>query len=235
MTEPLSGLLLVDKSPGWTSHDVVAVVRKLYPKKTKVGHCGTLDPMATGLLILLIGRATKASSDFLGLPKSYSGTVRLGLETDTGDMEGNVLHKKDIPHKLNEVEIKKHLKHYRGDIELPIPAYSAVKHKGRPLYEYARKGIETPIKMRTSRIQSWELTQWAPPEFHFLVHCSSGTYVRALATDIGKRMGCGGALSALRRETIGDFTLDGSRTIEEIRALGKAPELIAFTPETARV
>ncbi|MFH2201755.1 MAG: tRNA pseudouridine(55) synthase TruB [Elusimicrobiota bacterium] len=220
MTAKAEGLLLVDKPRGWTSHDVVAVVRKLLPRDTKVGHSGTLDPLATGLLVLLVGRATKSAARLQGLAKVYSGHLRFGIETETLDLEGRILHEAPVP-ELPREDLQKLFAGYVGECELPIPAYSAVKHQGRPLYKYARKGIVTPPKIRTSVIHDLTLLDWTPPEASFRMRCSSGTYVRAFASDAGKKIGCGAVLSSLCRESVGAFTLAGSRTIEQLRTAGK--------------
>lgn len=212
----LAGLILVDKQRGWTSHDVVAAVRKLFPRKTKVGHSGTLDPMASGLLVLLVGRATKAAARFQGLPKTYSGSVRFGVRTETGDLEGKVVGEAPVP-ELSAPEMQKLFDKFIGEVELPVPAYSAVKHKGKPLYEYARKGIAVPEKRRKSTVTEWTLTGWERPEAGFRLRCSSGTYARALAMAAGESLGCGGALSALRRDEVGEFSVEDAVTVARLR------------------
>lgn len=216
MTE---GLLLVDKPAGFTSHDVVACVRRLLPRGAKVGHTGTLDPMATGLLVLLVGKATKLAARYQKLPKTYSGTMRLGVTTTTGDIEGAELSRAPVP-RLSEEDLRRVLAGLTGQVELPVPAYSAVKHKGRPLYDYARRGEPAPAPLRRTEVFAWELAGWSPPEASFRVSCSSGTYVRALAEEAGRRIGCGAALSALRRERVGGFRLEDAVRLEELRASG---------------
>ncbi|HVE13583.1 MAG TPA: tRNA pseudouridine(55) synthase TruB [Elusimicrobiota bacterium] len=215
------GLLLVDKPKGWTSHDVVAVLRKLTPKGTKVGHSGTLDPMATGLLVLLFVKATKSAATLQGLPKIYSGSIRLGVRTETADMDGKVTAEAPVP-ALSIDQLRALLDSLTGDLEMPVPRYSAVKHEGRPLYDYARKGIETPEKRRVSRVDSWELLSWESPELAFRVHCGSGTYVRSLAELVGEKLGCGAALSALRREAVGTYPLSDAAELAALRAGGAA-------------
>jgi len=214
-----SGIILVDKPQGWTSHDVVAVVRRQLPRGTRVGHSGTLDPLASGLLVLLVGRATKSAAVFLGLPKAYSGKIRLGLVTDTGDLAGKVLRERPVP-ALTAAELQALFDRYHGEVEMPIPAYSAVKYKGKPLYAYARKGIEVPVKTRRSDIMEWTLTGWVPPDAGFMLRCSSGTYARALAMLAGEALGCGGTLSELRREAVGGYELSSALTLEEVRRRG---------------
>jgi tRNA pseudouridine55 synthase len=216
---PLAGLLLADKPGGWTSHDVVAALRRRLPKGVKVGHAGTLDPRATGLLILLVGRATREAGALLGLPKSYEGSIRFGVETDTGDLDGRVLREKALPPSLGEEAVREAFSKHRGEIELPIPSYSAVKHKGRPLYAYAREGLEAPRFTRVSRIETFDLLSFDPPEASFRMSCSSGTYVRSAAESVGRLLGCGATLSALRRTAIGPYRLTDARPGEELFAL----------------
>ncbi len=220
MTSPV-GLLLVDKPSGWTSHDVVAVLRKLFPRGTKVGHAGTLDPAATGLLVVLVGAATKLQARLQGLDKTYSGTIRLGVKTETGDLEGKVIETKPVP-ALELAAVAKAAAGMVGTIEAPAPAYSAVKHEGKKLYEYARAGAAVPVKPRVAVVKSWETTSWASPELGYRLSCSSGTYVRTLAEVLGERLGCGATVSALRRETIGSFSLDGALPLDALRKLSPA-------------
>jgi len=216
----LSGLLLVDKPAGITSHDVVLQVRRLLGE-SKIGHSGTLDPMATGLLILLVGAATKKQEAFQRMPKAYSGAALLGIETDTGDLEGQVMAEKPVP-ALSSEALADRMQAWTGTLSLPAPKYSAIKHKGKPLYEYARKGIEVEVKPRIQEVRSWELKGWATPEFRFLMRCASGTYVRAVVEALGRELGCGATLSALRRESIGAFDIAQARTLEQLEAKDKA-------------
>ncbi|MBI3299524.1 MAG: tRNA pseudouridine(55) synthase TruB [Elusimicrobia bacterium] len=204
MTSPDEGLLLVDKPSGWTSHDVVAALRRRLPKGVKVGHSGTLDPMATGLLILLIGPATKRASELQGLPKVYSGTIRLGVETDTADITGKVLREAAVP-SLSAEALAALFTRLVGKRILPVPRYAAVKLGGKPLYKYARAGQETPEVKREMEVTSWELTSWEAPEAGFRLACASGVYVRSLAELVGRELGCGATLSSLRRESIAGF------------------------------
>jgi tRNA pseudouridine55 synthase len=222
-----SGLLLVDKAEGWTSHDAVAVVRRLLPRKTKVGHAGTLDPAATGLLVLLVGSATRSAQSMLKLPKVYSGSVRLGVETETEDLEGTVLREAPVPD-LEESDLQGLFDRFHGDVEMPVPKFSAVKHKGKPLYKYARRGVAVPEKTRVSRIDEWTLTGWKKPEVSFRVRVGSGTYVRSLASLAGRELGCGGALSALRRESVGEYRVEAAVGIERIKELEKGDDALRF-------
>jgi len=230
------GLLLVDKPRGWTSHDVVAALRRRFPKGTKVGHGGTLDPMATGLLILLVGRATRQAQSLLGLAKVYAGRIRLGVETETGDLDGRVLREQAPAPSLSVEEVRRAFAKHVGEIELPIPKYSAVKFKGRPLYSYARKGVEVPERVRTTTIESFDLLGWEPPEAAFRLRCSSGTYVRAIALSVGQSLGSCAALSELRREEAGPFSVSQARPASELanlEASALASLLIPLQPATA--
>ncbi|MBI4425712.1 MAG: tRNA pseudouridine(55) synthase TruB [Elusimicrobia bacterium] len=219
------GLLLLDKPKGWTSHDVVAAVRGRLPRGTKVGHTGTLDPMATGLLVLLVGPATREAARFQALPKVYSGSIRFGLETDTADLEGKVVSESPVP-PVEAEALQRLLGEHVGDLELLPPLYSAIKHHGRPLYEYARRGLAVEVKPRLQRVYSWELLAWAPPEAAFRLSCSGGTYVRSLAVAVGRKLGCGAAVSALRREAVGSLRVEDAFGAEEGKRLG-AGELLA--------
>ncbi|MBI2362161.1 MAG: tRNA pseudouridine(55) synthase TruB [Elusimicrobia bacterium] len=200
------GILLVDKPAGWTSHDVVAALRRRLPKGMKVGHSGTLDPMATGLLVLLLGKATKRTQELQGLPKVYSGLIRLGVETDTADITGAVLREAPVP-ALEAAALAALFSRLTGKRILPVPRYAAVKMGGTPLYKYARQGIEVPEVKREMEVTSWELTSWSPPDAGFRLACASGVYVRSLAELVGRELGCGATLAALRRESVGSFVV----------------------------
>jgi|SRR5579883_375819 len=221
MTPDVSGLLRFDKPQGWTSHDVVAVVRRALPKGARVGHTGTLDPLATGLLILLVGRCTRLQAELQGQDKVYSGRIRLGVKTQTGDITGKPLAEKPVP-ALTKDRLSSLMSSYIGTFESAAPAYSAVKHQGRPLYEYARKGLEVPVKPRRSTVLDWRALGYAEPELEHRLSCSSGTYVRSLAEDLGEKLGCGATVSALRRESIGACSLDGALTMDQFKALDAA-------------
>lgn len=220
----MAGMLLIDKPAGWTSHDCVAVLRKLFPRNTKVGHTGTLDPLATGLLVALIGPCTKLQARLQGMDKVYTGTIRLGVKTDTGDITGKITEEKPVP-ALDLARLKAECAAFVGTVASSAPAYSAVKHEGRPLYEYARKGLEVPVKARSSVVHSWEAVGWAAPELTHRLHCASGTYVRTLAEMLGDKLGCGGTVSTLRRESVGPFLLADALTLDATRAL--APDALA--------
>ena len=218
---PAAGMLLIDKPADWTSHDCVAVLRKLFPRDTKVGHTGTLDPLATGLLVALIGPCTKLQARLQGMDKVYSGTIRLGVKTDTGDITGQITSERPVP-VFDLAQLSAALTALVGTVEAPAPAYSAVKHQGRPLYEYARKGLEVPVKPRTAVVHSWEALSWAAPELTHRLHCASGTYVRTLAEVLGEKLDCGGTVSTLRRESVGPFLLVDALPLDAIRVLSPA-------------
>jgi tRNA pseudouridine55 synthase len=196
------GLLLIDKPQGLTSHDAVAVVRRVLHTK-KVGHSGTLDPMATGLLVMGVGRATRLLR-FLGdLPKTYEGTMRLGVETTTLDAEGEVTREAPVSAAAQDVE--KAMAALLGDSMQTPPAYSAVKVGGRKLYEAARKGEHLEAAARPIHVEAFELLRYRDDRASFRVRCGGGTYVRVLAADVGAALGCGAHLSSLRRTEVGPF------------------------------
>lgn len=214
----MDGILLIDKPLGCTSHDAVLAIRRRLPRGTKVGHCGTLDPMAGGLLVLLIGAATKSASDYQKHSKVYSGSIRLGAQTDTGDLDAAEVRNFEVPD-LDPETITAAMAAHLGTLEMPPPMYSAVKYKGKPLYHYARKGLEVPLQKRRFEVYAWDLLGWSKPEIHFRLHCSHGTYVRSLAVSLGDTLGCPAVLSALRRERIGDLDLARAITLEEASSL----------------
>ena len=213
-----SGLLLFDKPEGWTSHDAVAILRRMLPGGTKVGHCGTLDPLATGLLILLVGPCTRMQGRLQGLDKVYAGKIRLGVATDTGDITGRVLGTKPVP-SLTVSAVQACLDSFLGVQEMAAPAYSAVKHKGRALYKYARAGLEIPVKARTCKVLSWKALALQSPDFEHRLACSSGTYVRSLAELVGRSLGCGATVLTLRRERIADFQVEDALGFEGLKSL----------------
>ncbi|MBI4060543.1 MAG: tRNA pseudouridine(55) synthase TruB [Elusimicrobia bacterium] len=215
---PAAGMLLLDKPAGWTSHDCVAVLRKRFPRDTKVGHTGTLDPLATGLLVVLVGPCTKLQARLQGMDKTYSGAIRLGVKTDTGDVTGKITAERPVP-ALDLARLSSELAALVGTVESAAPAYSAVKHQGRPLYEYARRGLEVPVKARSAVVRSWEALSWDAPELTHRLRCASGTYVRTLAEVLGDRLGCGGTVSSLRRESVGPFLLADALPLDVVRAL----------------
>lgn len=216
----LEGILLIDKPPAHTSHDVVARVRRKLGMK-RVGHAGTLDPMATGLMLLLLGKATSASQYLTSLDKEYTGTVRLGAVTNTQDAEGEVLETRPVP-PLTEAEVKSAIGTFLGDQYQTPPMFSAIKIGGVPLYKAARRGEEVEREPRFIRVMAWELTRFAPPDLDFLLRCSKGTYVRTLANDLGAKLGCGAHLAALRRTATHSFSVEQALTIDAFEAMDRA-------------
>jgi tRNA pseudouridine55 synthase len=199
----ISGVLLLDKPKGLTSNQALQEVKFLY-KAAKAGHTGSLDPLATGLLPICFGEATKMSAFLLDADKHYRVTVRLGVTTTTADAEGDVMETRD-PTAITESQIQTLLSAFEGEQEQLPPMYSAVKHKGERLYKLARQGVEVARETRTIQIYSLTLQRFALPEYVMDVHCSKGTYVRTLAEDIGKRLGCGAHVSGLRRTGVGPY------------------------------
>lgn len=204
--DSINGVLLVDKGQDMTSHDVVAVARRCLDMK-KIGHCGTLDPMATGMLILVLGSATRIQDLLMSEDKEYTGTLKLGETTNTQDAEGEVLLKRPVPENLTLEQVKAAFDTLKGDFYQTPPMVSAVKINGVPLYKLARKGQEVEREPRFVRVYDYEITRFEPPFVDFRVVCSKGFYVRTYANDIGEKLGCGGHLSALRRTRSGHFKL----------------------------
>ncbi len=214
-TKIIEGVLAVDKPKGWTSHDVCAFVRKRF-RISKVGHAGTLDPLATGVLVLLLGRATKLSQELSSCDKEYYGTFELGVETDSHDRDGRVLQQ--APWEGITLEkIQKVLPHFLGEIEQMPPMISAIRYKGVRLYQLARRGTVVPREKR--RITVYEFRAEAPqgPYVKFFSRVSKGTYLRTLVHDIGEMLGCHATLSELRRIRSGDFKLEQAATVEELK------------------
>ena len=207
-----SAVLLVDKPKGWSSFDVIRKLRPLLDVR-KVGHAGTLDPMATGLLILLAGKATKQMEAFMGLPKRYTGTLRLGETTASYDAETDVEERRD-PSGVTAEALDAARLTLEGSIEQTPPMYSAVKVKGERLYKKARRGETVERPPRTVEVTSFEITARRGPDVDFEVACSKGTYIRALAHDFGQRLGVGAHLTALRRTAIGPYLVERAWTLE---------------------
>lgn len=213
-------VILIDKPLEWSSFQVVNKVRWLlkkqfHLKKIKVGHAGTLDPLATGLLILCVGKYTKRIEEFQAQDKEYTGTILLGATTPSYDAETEVNQTFPTDH-INEELLTQTIKDFIGVIQQRPPVFSALKKDGKRLYEYARKGEEIDIPTREITIDEFEITRIALPEIDFRVVCSKGTYIRSLAHDFGQALKSGGYLTALRRTKIGDFNVENSMTIEEI-------------------
>jgi tRNA pseudouridine55 synthase len=213
----VDGILLVDKPQDWTSHDVVNCIRGRF-RLGKVGHCGTLDPLATGLLVVVLGRATKLAEQFSGADKTYAATLRIGTETDSQDSTGKVIAEHDWSMVTPE-SVRTVFSTFLGpQLQMP-PMVSAIKRDGQPLYKLARQGREVEREARPIVIQSIEITRLELPDVDFIVTSSKGTYVRTLCSDIGAKLGCGGLMSALRRVRSGQFSLaDGVVTMEQVKS-----------------
>lgn len=233
--EAFDGVLLVDKGPDMTSHDVVAVARRSLGIK-KIGHCGTLDPMATGLLILVIGRATKIQDLLMAEDKEYVGAIELGKTTNTQDAEGEVLQESEV-REFSEDEIRAAFEKLTGDFYQTPPMVSAIKKDGVPLYKLARQGKTVKREPRLVHIYSYRIDDIKLPVIDFTVVCSKGFYVRTYAHDIGADLGCGAHLKKLRRTKSGNFNLDRSVTFEELKH-GDRKEIVAkmlTLPEVSRL
>ncbi len=225
-SDSVNGVLLVDKSPGMTSHDVVAVARRCLNMK-KIGHCGTLDPMATGMLILVIGNATRIQDLLMSEDKEYLGTAHLGSSTSTQDKEGEVLETREVP-PLTEDQIRAAFDSMRGDFYQMPPMVSAIKKDGVPLYKLARQGKTVEREPRLVHVFNYEITRIALPEIDFRVVCSKGFYVRTYAHDIGDKLGCGAHLSALRRSRSGHFKfIPGKFTTFDALKEGRRDEVMS--------
>jgi tRNA pseudouridine55 synthase len=222
----MDGIVLVDKPQQYTSHDVASAIKKILTAK-KVGHFGTLDPLATGLLVVAVGKATKFFPFFSKAEKVYKGRIRLGFSTDTYDSSGKPVseEKKKYPKKEN---LLKSMKKYEGEFEQIPPAYSAKKYRGRPLYALVRRKKEFELKPIQVFIRYFRLTDYSPPFLEFEVHCSSGTYIRSLAHDLGQSLGCGAHLIELTRTASGDFQLKESHTLEKIKELAEKGKFDEF-------
>jgi len=227
--------LLVDKAEGMTSHDVVALVRRRLQIK-KVGHCGTLDPIATGLLILTLGRGTKIQDLLMSEDKEYAGTLSLGTSTDTQDREGIVLEERPVP-ELDEAMVRATFEKFRGDFYQMPPMVSAIKHGGVPLYKLARQGKVVEREPRLVHVYRYAIEKIALPHIDFRVLCSKGFYVRTYAHDIGAALGCGGHLHSLRRTKSGRFDLSHAITVAEIMSAEPVDILdkILSLPEVSRM
>lgn len=219
MQNNISGMILFDKPKGITSFKAVHKIRKILNVK-KAGHCGTLDPAATGLLLILVGKATKLQDRFMKQDKVYLSSFLLGTVTDSGDMDGNVLEEKEVKD-VNIEKIENAVNLFKGEIEQIPPMFSALKHKGQKLYELARKGITVERKPRKVTIHDIEIKSFIDNILEIRVSCSSGTYIRTLAEDIGKVLGCGATVSELRREKIGDFSVNDALKSDELESIDK--------------
>ena len=217
---PLDGAILIDKPAGPTSHDVVDAIRRRFGIK-KVGHCGTLDPNATGLLIIVVGRGTKLSEKLMGDDKVYEGTIKFGETTNSYDADGEILETRPVPpltlDQLNEAAAT-----FIGDLMQTPPMVSAIKINGVPLYKLARKGIEVAREPRLVHIYNFRFTNYEPPLGQFKVACTKGTYVRSIAHELGQKLGCGAHLAALRRSVSGKFDVADATRLDDILKLTTA-------------
>ncbi|HVU18234.1 MAG TPA: tRNA pseudouridine(55) synthase TruB [Candidatus Didemnitutus sp.] len=213
----MEGVLLVDKPGGMTSHDVVYRLRRKLAMQ-RIGHAGTLDPMATGLLVMLVGKATKISQYLISLDKVYEGEITLGVTTNSQDAEGEVMETRPVP-PLNEADVRAAMSGFLGDQYQTPPMFSAVKIDGVALYKRARQGEEVEREPRFIRVASFELQSFNSPKITFRLACTKGTYVRTIANDLGAKLGCGGHLSALRRMASGKFGIEQCLTLAQIQEM----------------
>ena len=225
----LDGIIIVNKEQGYTSNDVVQIVKKTFNEK--VGHTGTLDPMATGVLPVLVGKGTLLSKYLINHDKIYVATLKLGIKTDTGDITGNILDEKNVAEKcLQKENIQKVLEEIKGEQEQIPPMYSAIKVNGKKLYEYARKGQKVDIEPRIINIYNTELLSIDKDnkEIKFRVSCSKGTYIRTLCENIAKKLETIGTMSALNREKVGEFEINQAIKIEDIKENFNTNKLISL-------
>jgi tRNA pseudouridine55 synthase len=227
----MDGIIIVDKEKGWTSHDVCAFIRSRFGIK-KVGHAGTLDPLATGVLIILLGRATRLFDSIAAYDKQYFGTMRLGMKTDSHDLDGKVLGEADWRGVTNE-QLEQVFQMFRGEIEQEPPMISALKHKGVRLYKLARQGKTVERAKRAIVVRQLELKAVRLPEVDFFAHVSKGTYLRTLVHNIGERLGCFATLTDLRRLRCGDFGIDdavSTAALKQVdpRSLGRFVRMASF-------
>ncbi len=226
----INGVLLLDKPVGWSSNDALIKTKRLL-NAIKAGHTGTLDPFATGLLPLCFGEATKFSADLLDADKTYQTVVHLGVTTNTGDTEGEVIQTREV--NVTEAQIHAVLDTYRGDIMQVPPMYSALKRDGKPLYEYAREGITLEREARPVTIHLLEFVKYEAPFLTLNVRCSKGTYIRVLGEDIGHALGCGAHLNALRRTQVGHLVLEDTVTLDQLIAMSEEQRDALLAPVDA--
>ena len=211
---PLGGVLVIDKPAGWTSHDVVAKARGLTGIR-QIGHSGTLDPMATGVLVLCLGKATRLLEYLTGLPKTYLAGITLGAATDTYDATGTVIYQHPLP-ELTAEALEQTLDGFRGEIMQTPPAYSAIKRNGEAQYKRARRGEEVVLDPRPVTVYELTLLEFDDGVIRIRITCSAGTYVRSIAHDLGQVLGCGAHLSSLRRLAVGPFGIDQAVTLQQL-------------------
>ena len=211
----MNGIVIIDKPEGWTSQDVVSKLRGVFQTR-RIGHGGTLDPMATGVLPVFVGRATRGVEFFEHAEKTYEAVLRLGITTDTEDISGTVLEEKEVT--VTESAFLASLDGFRGEIQQIPPMYSAIKINGQKLCDLARKGREVERKPRTITIHKLECLEFTGNTARLLVHCSKGTYIRTLCKDIGVALGCGGCMESLRRVSAGEYTIENSVPLAQVVA-----------------
>ena len=209
----MNGIVIVDKPQEWTSQDVTARLRRVFNTR-RIGHGGTLDPMATGVLPVFVGRATRGVEFFEHAEKTYETVLRLGLHTDTEDITGTVLAEKEV--NISEAQFLSVLENFRGEIQQIPPMYSAIKINGQKLCDLARKGREVERQPRTITIHRLECLEFSGNTARLLVHCSKGTYIRTLCKDIGEALGCGGCMESLRRVTAGEYTIEKAIPLQQL-------------------
>ena len=229
--DPWDGVLLVDKPAGPTSHDIVALCRR-HLGLDKVGHGGTLDPNATGLLILLLGRGTKISAEVMGGDKTYEGVMRLGITTDSQDVDGEIVSQADFAQVTRE-QVAEEMHKRVGDQHQIPPMVSAIKKAGVPLYKLARKGQVVEREPRLIHIYEFRMLDFNPPDVRFVVRCTKGTYVRTLCADIGAALGCGAHLLSLRRTQSGSFDVKDATPLDTLRGMKKDDILPLVVPLTS--
>ena len=214
MSEVKNGIIVVNKPSGMTSHDVVSQARRRLNMR-QIGHAGTLDPLATGVLVLLIGKGTKLFNKFEAFDKAYKASLILGTRTTTADIQGQIIQQ--VPYEqVSQEGILETFKQFLGEIEQMPPMVSAVKVNGRRLYELARKGIEVEREARQIRIDTLKLLEFHPPRVRFYLECSKGTYVRKLAEDVGEKLGCGACIAEIERTKVGPFAIEEAVTLEQL-------------------
>jgi len=232
----IDGVIAVDKERGMTSHDVVAMVRRCLDLK-KVGHCGTLDPLATGLLLVVVGKATRIQDLLMSEDKEYTGTLKLGEITNTQDADGEVLESHPIPEDLDRAKLAAAFDQFRGDFYQTPPMVSAIKKDGVPLYKLARQGKTVEREPRFVHVYGYAIDRIEPPQIDFTVVCSKGFYVRTYVHEIGEALGCGAHLAGLRRTKSGRFTLERAIPVQMLRDRDKPGVLAKMMslPEVSRL
>lgn len=220
----MDGIIPVNKPSGISSYDVIRFIKRTFRLKNKIGHAGTLDPIASGVLIICIGKGTKMSKVFMDEDKEYEARLLLGIKTDTDDIKGKVLEQREV--NVEEKDIVRVVKEFEGEIEQIPPAVSAIKKGGTPLYKLHRKGIDVSPPPRKVFIKRIDIKNISLPYVDIYVVCSKGTYIRALCRDIGDKLGCGGTQAALKRTRVGDFKIEDCVTLEELEKNGLEKYLI---------